>query len=196
MSCLASISYNRNTSPNAEKSLCDTINPQSLAHFASELLAHFSPEYSSSSGRDQQQTLLLLAYMYANLGAVLLLDEPDAHLEILRQRQIYQVLTQTAAETNSQIIAASHSEVLLNEAADRDIVIAFVGKPHRIDDRGSQVLKSKQNPSPLNQNDLTFAVLNAYRAVIKGDWEILTSYQGLILGRKGFVMIWMDWAGV
>jgi hypothetical protein len=32
--------------------------------------------------------------------------------------------------------------VLLNEAADRDIVVAFVGKPHRIDDRGSQVLKS------------------------------------------------------
>ena len=26
--------------------------------------------------------------------------------------------------------------------ADRDVVIAFVGKPHRIDDRGSQVLKS------------------------------------------------------
>jgi hypothetical protein len=40
------------------------------------------------------------------------------------------------------VIAASHSEVLLNEAADRDIVVAFVGKPHRIDDRGSQVLKS------------------------------------------------------
>ncbi len=40
------------------------------------------------------------------------------------------------------MIAASHSEVLLNEAADRDIVVAFVGKPHRIDDRRSQVLKS------------------------------------------------------
>jgi len=32
--------------------------------------------------------------------------------------------------------------VLLNEAADRDVVVAFVGRPHRIDDRGSQVLKS------------------------------------------------------
>ena len=32
----------------------------------------------SSSGRGLQQTLLLLAYMYANPGAVLLLDEPDA----------------------------------------------------------------------------------------------------------------------
>jgi len=73
---------------------------------------------------------------------VLLLDEPDAHLEVLRQRQIYDVLTRTAAETGSQIIAASHSEVILNEAADRDTVVAFIGKPHRIHDRGSQVLKS------------------------------------------------------
>jgi hypothetical protein len=48
----------------------------------------------------------------------------------------------SGAETGSQIIAASHSEVILNEAADRDMVIAFVGKPHRIDDRGSQVLKA------------------------------------------------------
>jgi hypothetical protein len=89
-----------------------------------------------------QQTLLLLAHLYANPKSVLLLDEPDAHLEILRQRQIYSLLTDTARRTESQIIAASHSEVLLNEAADKDVVIAFVGKPHRIDDRGSQVLKS------------------------------------------------------
>lgn len=96
----------------------------------------------SSSGRGQQQTLLLLAHMTVNPGSVLLLDEPDAHLEILRQRQIYQVLSDTAHETGAQIVAASHSEVMLNEAADRDVVIAFVGKPHRIDDRGSQVKKS------------------------------------------------------
>ncbi|MBI2502472.1 MAG: AAA family ATPase [Candidatus Latescibacteria bacterium] len=95
----------------------------------------------SSSGRGLQQTLLLLAYMYANPGAVLLLDEPDAHLEILRQRQIYQLLTEVAAENGNQIIAASHSEVLLNEAAGRDVVIAFVGEPHRIN-QGSQVLKA------------------------------------------------------
>ena len=96
----------------------------------------------SSSGRGQQQTLLLLAHMAANPGAVLLLDEPDAHLEVLRQRQIYDVLTRTAEETGSQIIAASHSEVLLNEAAGRDMVVAFVGRPHRIDDRGRQVVKA------------------------------------------------------
>jgi len=96
----------------------------------------------SASGRGLQQTLLLLAYLYGNPGSVLLLDEPDAHLEILRQRQIYQLLTQVARRQGSQIVAASHSEVVLNEAADRDVVIAFVGSPHRIDDRGSQVLKA------------------------------------------------------
>ncbi|MDE0228056.1 MAG: AAA family ATPase [Spirochaetaceae bacterium] len=96
----------------------------------------------SSAGRGLQQTLLLLAYMYANPGAVLLLDEPDAHLEILRQRQIYALLTDVARESGTQIIAASHSEVLLNQAAGRDMVVAFVGQPHRIDDRGSQVLKA------------------------------------------------------
>ncbi len=95
-----------------------------------------------SCGRGQQQTLLLLAHMYANPKSVILLDEPDAHLEILRQRQIYQVLSEVAEQTESQILAASHSEVLLNEAAERDIVIAFLGRPHRIDDRGNQLLKA------------------------------------------------------
>ena len=96
----------------------------------------------SSSGRGLQQTLLILAYMYANPGAVILLDEPDAHLEILRQRQIYRLLTEVASERGNQIIAASHSEVLLNEAADKDLVVAFVGKPHRIGDGQSQVRKA------------------------------------------------------
>lgn len=97
----------------------------------------------SASGRGLQQTLLLLAYLMTNSGSVLLLDEPDAHLEILRQRQTYELLSEAAKEYSSQVIAASHSEVILNEAADRDVVVAFVGsRPHRIDDRGAQVLKS------------------------------------------------------
>jgi len=96
----------------------------------------------SSQGTGFLQTLLLLAYLYANPGAVILLDEPDAHLELLRQRQTYQLITDVAEKQGSQIIAASHSEVILQEAADKDVVVAFVGKPHRIDDRGSQVMKA------------------------------------------------------
>lgn len=120
--------------------------PQYIAE-RSEIVMSYKDEHGnklglSSSGRGLQQTLLLLAHLYANPGAVLLLDEPDAHLEILRQRETYNLLIQVAQEQGSQIIAASHSEVVLNEAAGRDVVIAFVGEPHRIDDRGSQVLKS------------------------------------------------------
>ncbi|MCZ0943811.1 MAG: AAA family ATPase [Gammaproteobacteria bacterium] len=96
----------------------------------------------SASGRGQQQVMLLLAHLIANPGSVLLIDEPDAHLEFIRQRQVYQLLSEASDETGSQIVAASHSEVLLNEAAERDVLIAFVGKPHRIDNRGSQVLKA------------------------------------------------------
>ena len=97
----------------------------------------------SSSGRGLQQTLLVLAYQYANPGAVLLLDEPAAHLEILRQRETYELLTDVARENNNQIIAASHSEVLLNEAASKDTVVAFIGRPHRmLAARKNEVLKS------------------------------------------------------
>ena len=96
----------------------------------------------SASGRGLQQTLLILAYMHVNPGAVILLDEPDAHLEILRQRQIYGLINEVASESGTQIVAASHSEVLLNEAAGKDLVIAFVGKPHRIDGGTSQVRKA------------------------------------------------------
>lgn len=101
----------------------------------------------SCSGRGLQQTLLLIAHLYANPNTILLLDEPDAHLEILRQRQIYQIITNVSQEQGCQVIAASHSEILLNEAADRDVVVAFVGKPHRINEpaghnRSSQVLKA------------------------------------------------------
>ncbi|TKB69850.1 MAG: AAA family ATPase [Nitrospira sp.] len=124
----------------------DLLVPQYIAE-RSEITMAYKDERGnkldlSSSGRGLQQTLLLLAHLYANSGAVLLLDEPDAHLEILRQRETYNLLIRVAEQQGSQIIAASHSEVVLNEAADRDVVVAFVGNPHRIDNRKSQVLKA------------------------------------------------------
>lgn len=84
-----------------------------------------------SSGRGMQQVLLLLAHLYDNPeNTVFLLDEPDAHLEILRQRQVYNLVVESAERKNSQIIAASHSEILLGEASQRESAVAFVGKPH------------------------------------------------------------------
>lgn len=80
----------------------------------------------SSGGRGFLQTLLLFAYMFANPNTVLLLDEPDAHLEVIRQREAFQKINETAQETQSQIIIASHSEIVLGEAADISDVIALI----------------------------------------------------------------------
>jgi hypothetical protein len=88
----------------------------------------------SCAGRGLHQTLLLLAYLALHPGSILLIDEPDAHLEILRQREIYQALVESARVSDSQLIIASHSEEILNQAAGTraDSVVAFLGKPHRI----------------------------------------------------------------
>lgn len=80
----------------------------------------------SAGGRGFQQTLLLLAYMLAHPRTVLLLDEPDAHLEVLRQREIYRVITEYATSTDTQLLIASHSEVVLNEAATTARVVALL----------------------------------------------------------------------
>lgn len=124
----------------------DVLEPEYISE-RSELTMRYTDQRGvkldlACAGRGLQQVLLLLSYLQVNPRSVLLLDEPDAHLEILRQRQIYNALVDSAEATGSQIVAASHSEVLLNEAADRHTVMAFVGEPHRMDDRGSQVLKA------------------------------------------------------
>jgi ABC-type lipoprotein export system ATPase subunit len=139
----------------AWESICEDIDrlfgvkllaPRYLAERGEVAMEYVEPDGSrldlACAGRGLQQTLLLLAHLRANPGSVLLLDEPDAHLEILRQRQTYQLLKDTAQATGSQVIAASHSEVILNEAAGQDTVVAFVGRPHRLGGRTSQVVKA------------------------------------------------------
>ena len=50
-----------------------------------------------------------------------MVDEPDAHLEILRQKQVYVLLRDIAAENKSQVIIVTHSEVILDEALDNNL---------------------------------------------------------------------------
>ncbi|MBN1338700.1 MAG: AAA family ATPase [Bacteroidales bacterium] len=79
----------------------------------------------SSGGRGFQQTLLLLGYLFSYPGMTLLLDEPDAHLEVIRQRETYELINEIAGSLNSQLIIASHSEVVLNQAGGQDTVVAL-----------------------------------------------------------------------
>ena len=82
----------------------------------------------SSSGRGFQQMLLIFAYLYSHKRSVLLVDEPDAHLEILRQKQVYVLLRDIAAENLSQVVMVTHSEVILDEALDKNLTLLMDGK--------------------------------------------------------------------
>lgn len=129
----------------------------------------------SASGRGFQQSLLLLAFMYNNPGAVLLIDEPDAHLEILRQRETYDRITEIARDNGNQLVIATHSEVVLNEAAGKDTVIAFVGKPHRIDHQTSGVLKALRE---VRWDDYYLAEQKSWILYLEGstDLELLRAF--------------------
>ncbi|MEW5950282.1 MAG: AAA family ATPase [Elusimicrobiota bacterium] len=98
----------------------------------------------SNAGRGFHQILLLFAFILAGKRTILLIDEPDAHLEVIRQKEVFNLLSKTLKEQNSQLIVASHSEAVLNEAAEKDKIIAFIGKPHVLNNR-SQLVKSLAN---------------------------------------------------
>lgn len=85
----------------------------------------------ASGGSGFHQVLLLLAFFYARPSSVLLLDEPDAHLHVILQREVFDHLVRIASKQNSQLIVATHSEVVLEKTEPSNIV-TFVGQPHRL----------------------------------------------------------------
>ena len=85
----------------------------------------------ASAGSGFHQVLLLLAFFYARPSTILLLDEPDAHLHVVLQKQIYDMLRSIAAKQSCQLIIATHSEVLIDNTSPSSI-ISFFKKPHRL----------------------------------------------------------------
>lgn len=79
------------------------------------------------SGRGMQQILLILAFLYSHKNSILMIDEPDAHLEILRQKQVFTILKNVSEQTRCQIIIATHSEVILDEAVDTNLTFLING---------------------------------------------------------------------
>ena len=80
----------------------------------------------SSLGSGAKQTIGLFSYILAFPNTILLLDEPDAHLEIIHQKNIYSEISKLIRENNSQLIVASHSETVLAEATQNksdDVII-------------------------------------------------------------------------
>lgn len=93
----------------------------------------------ASAGSGLQQVLMLLTFLNTRQGATLLIDEPDAHLHVILQDGIYNELREAARKTNSQLIIATHSEVVINAVGPKDIC-ALLGKPKRLADDEKEAL--------------------------------------------------------
>lgn len=77
----------------------------------------------ASAGSGFQQVLMLLTFLNTRPASVLLLDEPDAHLHVILQDAIYGELKAVAAKQHSQLIIATHSEVIINVVEPRELCV-------------------------------------------------------------------------
>ena len=94
--------------------------------FAEYTMAEGGPRLDvASAGSGFQQTLMLLAFLNTQQGTVLLLDEPDAHLHVILQDAIYHELRTVAARQRSQLIVATHSEVVINAVEPRELCVVL-----------------------------------------------------------------------
>ena len=93
----------------------------------------------ASAGRGALQILLLLSYMYSHKSSVILVDEPDAHLEIIKQKTVYALLNDVANINSNQLVIATHSEVVLNEAVDNSISMILDGEVKTISNKKNDI---------------------------------------------------------
>ncbi|MEW6666231.1 MAG: AAA family ATPase [Thermodesulfobacteriota bacterium] len=144
-----------NRSEKAWSALCESIRKL----FAHQLLppdaagAYIVAEYRaisegptfdiSSAGSGFQQVLMLLTFLNTRPASVLLLDEPDAHLHIILQDAIYGELREVAARQGSQLIIATHSEVIINSVDPRELwVMLQTARPLAEDAEKSRLVNS------------------------------------------------------
>ena len=87
----------------------------------------------AGAGSGFQQVSMLFAFLNTRPGSVLLLDEPDAHLNVVLQDAVYHELRTAAALQRSQLIVATNSEAVINAAEPREIYVVL-DEPRRIAD--------------------------------------------------------------
>jgi len=87
-----------------------------------------------SAGSGVLQVLHLLACLAQGDSAVILVDEPDAHLHVFLQDSILHQLQRAAARSSSQLIIATHSEVIFDSAQPEQLC-QVLGHPTRLTER-------------------------------------------------------------
>ena len=94
---------------------------------------HSRPLDLSNAGSGTLQVLLLFGFLYARPATVILLDEPDAHQHVILQKQVYDLVRRVARERGGQVIAATHSEVVLDATEPSRVIGLFGEEPRALD---------------------------------------------------------------
>jgi predicted ATPase len=138
----------------------------------------------ASAGSGFHQVLTLLGFFYARPASVLLLDEPDAHLHVILQRQVYDLLRTVARKRACQLLISTHSEIILEDTGAEQI-LSFYGPPHRltIDTQRDQVREALKRLSSLDilaaengqnilyvEDESDFKILAEFARVLKHDF--------------------------
>lgn len=110
----------------------------------------------ASAGSGFQQVLMLLTFLHTRPGSVLLLDEPDAHLHVILQDAIYGELRAVAASQKSQLIIATHSEVIINAVEPKELCV-MLHRPRLLADTDERVLLIK-SLGALSNEDIMLAL--------------------------------------
>ncbi len=134
----------------------------------------------ASAGSGFHQVLLLLGFFFARPSTVLLLDEPDAHLHVILQKQVYDLLRSIASRRRCQLVIATHSEILIDGTSPSQI-LSFYNKPHLLLDETDRdqvrealkrltaldILLAEQSPGILYvEGETDFNLLRAWAQVL------------------------------
>lgn len=135
----------------------------------------------ANAGSGFHQVLLLLAFFHARRAAVLLLDEPDAHLHFILQREIFNHLRLVAHRRGCKLIVATHAEVLLSDEAPEQI-ISFIGQSPRRLLRPQDKQRVQEALRSLTSLDLLQAdhVRAALYVEDESDYKLLHSWAGVL----------------
>jgi len=202
---LRNLLYQASQSEGAWSALCDSI--ETL--FGYQLLppdatgAYIITEYRTgkegpefdiaSAGSGFQQVLMLLTFLNTRPATVLLLDEPDAHLHIILQDAIYGELRAVAERQKSQLVIATHSEVIINSVEPRELwVIMQSARPMAENIEKSSLIKSLR---VLSNTDIMTAMEAQGILYLEGytDLEILRAWARALNPRVSELLTHVFW---
>ncbi len=134
----------------------------------------------ASAGSGFLQVLMLLTFLNSRPGTVLLLDEPDAHLHVILQDGIYNALRTAAQAGNSQLIIATHSEIVINAVDPRELC-ALLGKPKQLADNAEKASLIR-SLGVLSNMDIMLALEKENILYVEGhtDLDILRTWASIL----------------